>query len=84
MDKKNHSNEFPEELAKTIEDGLKHGLSDELMVKGMISVGNLLDKFVKPNSAEQALIKEIWDNATEDEKYIIAGIALRMGKEQLQ
>lgn len=74
---------FPAELSETIREGLNHGVSDELMLKGMISVGNLLGKFVKPDSPEEAIIQEVWDNATEDEKYIIAGVVLRMGKKRL-
>lgn len=74
---------FPKELADTIKDGLQHGVSDEMMIKGMISLGNLLEHFVKPDSPEEALIKEIWDVATEEEKYLIANIVLRIGKKRV-
>lgn len=74
---------FPRELSETIRDGLKHGISDEMMVKGMISLGNLFERFIKPDSPEESLIKEIWDEATENEKYTIASIVLRMGKKKI-
>lgn len=74
---------FPKELADTIRDGLKHGVTDELMVNGMISLGNLLERFIKPDTPEEALIKEIWDTATADEKKVIAGIVLRIGKRRV-
>lgn len=74
---------FPKELADTIKDGLQHGVSDEMMIKGMISLGNLLERFVKPDSPEEALIREIWDTATDEEKYLIAGVVLRIGKKKV-
>ena len=36
--------QFPQELSQVITDGEKHGISDDLMLKGMISVGNLMGK----------------------------------------
>jgi len=74
---------FPAELSATIRDGLAHGLSDEMMIKGMISMGNLLGHFVSPDNVEEALIKEIWENATEEEKKVLAGIVLRIGKKRI-
>jgi len=74
---------FPRELAATIREGLKHGLTDEMMIEGMINVGNLLQHFIKPDTPEEALIREIWDAADEDEKRVIAGIVLRIGKRRV-
>lgn len=74
---------FPAELSQTIRDGLKNGLSDEMMIKGMVSLGNLLQHFVDPDNMEEALIKEIWENATDEERHIIAGIVLRIGKKRI-
>lgn len=74
---------FPKELADTIRDGLKHGVTDELMIDGMISVGNLLERFIKADTPEEALIKEIWDAADQTEKRVIAGVVLRLGKKRI-
>lgn len=74
---------FPTELARVIEDGEKHGVSEEMMVKGMVSVGNLMGQFVKPDSPEEALMKEMWELASDNEKMTIAGLVLRMGKDKL-
>ena len=35
----NNVKEFPKELSQVILDGQKHGVGDELMIKGMVSVG---------------------------------------------
>lgn len=74
---------FPEELAQNIRDGLNHGLSDEQMIKGMVSMGNLLSRFVKPDSMEEALMSEIWKIATDEEKRMLSEIVLRLGKQKL-
>ena len=50
--------QFPQQLSRVIEDGQKHGLSEEMMVQGMVSVGNLMGQFVNPDSPEEALMKE--------------------------
>lgn len=86
MFKRKNSNElvnFPHELARVIEDGEKHGVSEEMMVKGMVSVGNLMGQFVKPDSPEEALMKEMWEIASDNEKATMAGLVLKMGKEKL-
>lgn len=75
--------DFPKELSQVIIDGEKHGISDELMVKGMVSVGNLMGRFVAPDSPEEAVMKEMWEIADENEKNTIAGLVLRIGKSKL-
>lgn len=75
--------QFPEELAQVIRDGQKHGVSEENMVKGVVSLGNLLEKFTKPDTTEEALMKSMWDNATNDEKFTIARLLVRIGKENI-
>ena len=75
--------EFPKELANVIVDGQKHGVSDEMMAKGMVSIGNPMGQFVKPDSPEEALMKEMWEVASDNEKMTVANLVLRIGKEKL-
>jgi len=75
--------QFPEELAQKIRDGQKHGVSEENMVKGIVSLGNLLEKFTEPDTAEEALMKSMWENANEEEKYTIARLIVRIGKKNI-
>ncbi|KJS82962.1 MAG: hypothetical protein JM58_13590 [Peptococcaceae bacterium BICA1-8] len=84
MKQKERPDNFPQEIAAVIEDGNKHGVNDELMVKGMISVGNLMAKFVKPDTPEEALMSEMWEIASADEKNIMASLVLKIGKRRLQ
>lgn len=74
---------FPAEVSEVIRDGIKHGVSDEQMIKGMISIGNLMGKFVKPDTPEEALMKEIWEVADEAEKETIAKLVLKVGKNRV-
>lgn len=75
--------QFPQQLSRVIEDGQKHGLSEEMMVKGMVSVGNLMGQFVKPDSPEEALMKEMWECASDQEKTAVAQMVLKVGRKKL-
>lgn len=74
---------FPRELAENIRDGLEHGVSDQQMVKGMVSLGNLFSRFVKPDTPEEALMSDLWKISTDEEKRMMAEIVLRLGKKHL-
>lgn len=76
-------NAFPAEVSEVIRDGIKHGVSDEQMIKGMISIGNLMGRFVRPDSPEESLMKEIWEVADEAEKETIAKLVLKVGKDRV-
>ncbi|SMB89294.1 Protein of unknown function [Desulfonispora thiosulfatigenes DSM 11270] len=74
--------DFPEEVQDVIKDGKKHGVTDEMMSKGMVSIGNMMAKFVKPDSPEEALIKEMWQVADDEEKSTMANLVLKVGKDK--
>jgi hypothetical protein len=80
---RNNLDAFPGEVAEVIRDGLKHGVSDDQMIKGMISIGNLMGKFVKADTPEESLIKEIWEVADGAEKETLAGLVLKVGKNRV-
>ncbi len=75
--------DFPEEVAQTIRDGLKHGLTEEQMVQGIVSLGNLANYFVRPDTVEEAFVKQMWDAANEGERETLARIVLRIGKRKV-
>lgn len=74
---------FPKELAQVVADGIKHGVSEEQIVRGMVSLGNFAEKVISPDNAEEALIKALWDEATREEKETLARIVLRVAKKKL-
>ena len=42
-----------------------------------------MGQFVKPDSPEEALMKEMWEVASDNEKMTVANLVLRIGKEKL-
>lgn len=74
---------FPEELAQKIRESQEHGVSEENLVKGIVSLGNLMEKFTEPDTTEEALVKSMWENANEEEKYTIARLIVRIGKKNI-
>jgi hypothetical protein len=70
---------FPKELADKIREGKRAGLSDEQIVDGIIHLGDVLAKFVRPDSPEESLMKEMWRVASADEKRTLAGLVFRLG-----
>uniref|UniRef100_A0A7C2I0X4 DUF3243 family protein n=1 Tax=Ammonifex degensii TaxID=42838 RepID=A0A7C2I0X4_9THEO len=74
---------FPKELAAKINEGRAAGLSDEQIVDGIINLGDVLAKFVKADSPEEALFKDMWRSATADEKRTLARLVLRLGTKML-
>ncbi|HEY3314679.1 MAG TPA: DUF3243 family protein [Bacillota bacterium] len=74
---------FPKKLASTIKDGIEHGVSDDQIVKGMISLGNLAENFVSPDSPQESMAKAMWEEAKPDEKETMARIVLRVAKKKM-
>ncbi|MEW6448423.1 MAG: DUF3243 family protein [Bacillota bacterium] len=70
---------FPKDLAAKIQEGKRAGLSDEQIVDGIIHLGDVLAKFVRPDSPEESLMKEMWRVASADEKRTLANLVLRLG-----
>lgn len=73
---------FPEEMSRVIEDGKKHGVTDEMLSKGMVSVGNMMSQFIKPDSPEEALIKEMWQVASDEEKSMMANLVMKASEKR--
>jgi len=54
------------------------GMSDDHINYAAFMVGNFLADHFDPANREQRLIKELWDQATEDEKKALASLIARM------
>ncbi|MBR0448098.1 MAG: DUF3243 family protein, partial [Peptococcaceae bacterium] len=48
-----------------------------------VSVGNLMGQFVKPDSPEEALMKEMWECASDQEKTAVAQMVLKVGRKKM-
>ncbi len=77
-----HNVSIPKELSEVIQDGLAHGVSEEQIVKGMISIGNFAGEVTAPDNPEEGFVKAMWNEAKPDEKEMLARIVLRIGKRQ--
>jgi len=71
---------FPKDLAAKIQDGMDHGISEKQMIEGIVSMGNLLGRFVRPDSPEEAMMKEMWDISNDKEKHMLAELIYKMGR----
>ncbi|MDI6709246.1 MAG: DUF3243 family protein [Thermoanaerobacterales bacterium] len=69
---------FPKEIAEKIQEGRGAGLSNEQIAEGIVHLGNVVAKFVKPDSPEEALMEKMWQVSTDEEKRTMANIVLRM------
>lgn len=79
MEERLQPENFPKDLADKIREGKRAGLSDEQIVDGIIHLGDVLAKFVRPDSPEESLMKEMWRVASADEKRTLASLVFRLG-----
>jgi hypothetical protein len=67
-----------EGLHEAIKEGRKYGLTDEEMKAWATEVGGYLAKNVCAGTPEEALLKELWDVATPDERKVIASLIFKL------
>jgi len=67
-----------ESLHDAIAEGRKYGMSDEEIKELAVTVGDFLAKNVCPGTNEEALLKEMWDISTPQERKILASLIFRM------
>lgn len=73
---------FPEELAARIRQGREAGLTDEQIAKGIVELGDVMVKFVTPDSPEEALMRRMWEISTDEEKRMFGNVIVRMSSDQ--
>lgn len=77
-----HLEDFPKELAEKIREGQEAGLTDYQIAEGIVHLGDVMAKFVRPDSPEEALMRRMWEVSTNDEKRMLGGLIVRMSKQQ--
>lgn len=65
-------------LQNRLEQAKNHGMSDETITNIAEHVGNYLAKNVEPNDKEQAVIKELWNVASEEEQTALASTMVKL------
>ena len=67
-------------LSEAIAEGKRVGLSDEMIQSLGVKVGNFLSEKVCPGNPEEALLKELWDTGTADERRALAAMIFKAVK----
>jgi hypothetical protein len=65
-------------LKDAIAQGKKYGLSDDEIKSWAVEVGDYLAKNVCAGTAEEALLKELWDIATPDERKTLGALIFKL------
>lgn len=73
---------FPKDIAEKIQEGKRAGLTDQQIAEGIVHLGDVMSKFVKPDSPEEALMKKMWQVSNDQEKRTMANLIVRMANEQ--
>ncbi|MBO8126583.1 MAG: DUF3243 family protein [Firmicutes bacterium] len=73
---------FKQTLKQRIREGQTHGVSPEVQQEGMINLADMMVNFVQPDTPEEALVKELWEIADEDEKRTLTGLVYKLGQQE--
>lgn len=73
-------NDWKETLGKAVNVGEAVGLSDATINNIAEKVGNYLANNVEPQNNEEKLLKELWDNANQHDRHILAKLVVKMTK----
>ncbi|MDA8096326.1 MAG: DUF3243 family protein [Desulforudis sp.] len=72
---------FPKELAHKIQEGRRAGLTEQQISEGIVHLGDVMAKFVRPDSPEESLMRQMWKISTDEEKRMMANLVVRMSNE---
>ena len=65
-------------LQDAIKRGRDFGMSDEMIQKLSVKVGDFLANKVCPATPEEVLIKDLWDVASQDERKVLATLMFKL------
>lgn len=71
---------FRQELKQKVSLAKKTGMSNEAIEHHAEDVGDYLSAHATPKSPEQALLKEMWEVADEDEQHAIADVLVKFAQ----
>ena len=72
---------FKQTLKTKIKDGQAHGVSPEVQKEGMRNLADMMVNFVNPDTPEEALVKELWTVADDNEKRTLTDLVYRLGQD---
>lgn len=65
-------------LQDAIKRGREFGMSDEMIQKLSVKVGDFLAKKICPATPEEELMKELWEVATQEERKTLATLMFKL------
>ena len=54
------------------------GLSEDMITATAHKIGDFLTSFVEPRNREEALLKELWQEANDEDQKVLAALIVRM------
>jgi sulfur relay (sulfurtransferase) DsrC/TusE family protein len=72
------SDTWCETLSEAIAQARKFGLSDEAVKEMAAQLGDCVMQSLSPANQEQALLKDLWNVATPEERNVIAGLIFKL------
>lgn len=76
--------DFKTKIARRIRDARKQGVATDVMKYGLVNLADIALNFDEPQTDEEALVRDIWNVANENEKQMLAGLVMRWVGEQMQ
>lgn len=73
--------ELKQKIKARIQDAKQHGVDDRTIVEGIVNLADVAFTYEEAESREEALIKEMWGIANDQEKRVLAGIVKRLGEQ---
>lgn len=74
----NNWQDWKETLGTAVNAGEGIGLSEDTINSVSYRVGSFLSSFVEPRNKEEALLRDLWKEANEEEQRTLAKIIVRM------
>ena len=71
-------NDWRKNLKDAIQRGRSMGMSEEMIKKLSVKVGDFLAEKVCPATKEEELMKEMWDIASPEERKVLATLIFKM------
>lgn len=75
--------DFKNKIASRIRDAKNQGVSADVMKYGLVNLADIALNFDQPQTDEEALVRDIWNVANENEKQMLAGLVMRWVGEPL-
>jgi Protein of unknown function (DUF3243) len=78
MDVLNNWERWKEFLGSQVDKAQAMGISEERITDVAAKMGDYLASKIDPRNEQEALLKQLWDNANEEEQHTLASLMVKM------